>query len=82
VNNIENHKPELWAIILAGGESKRMKTPKMLLPFRGKTIIEKVIENVTASDVDNTMVVLGSAFKQVFELIVIMIIIKMGCCRL
>jgi molybdenum cofactor cytidylyltransferase len=69
VNNIENHKPELWAIILAGGESKRMKTPKMLLPFRGKTIIEKVIENVTASDVDNTMVVLGSAFKQVFELV-------------
>jgi molybdenum cofactor cytidylyltransferase len=65
----KNPESQLWAIILAGGESKRMKTPKMLLPFRGKTIIEKVMENVTSSDVDNTMVVLGSAFKEVFALI-------------
>jgi len=53
VNNI-------WAIILAAGESKRMKVPKMLLPFDGKTMIEKVIGNVTGSDVSNTLVVLGS----------------------
>ena len=37
---------KIWAIILAAGESKRMKVPKMLLPFNGKTMIEKVIENV------------------------------------
>jgi molybdenum cofactor cytidylyltransferase len=50
----------IWAIILAAGESKRMKVPKMLLPFDGKTMIEKVISNVTESDVLNTLVVLGS----------------------
>jgi molybdenum cofactor cytidylyltransferase len=51
---------EIWAIILAAGESKRMKVPKMLLPFNGKTMIEKVIENVTMSEVFSTLVVLGS----------------------
>jgi molybdenum cofactor cytidylyltransferase len=57
----EEKRSQLWAIILAGGESKRMKTPKMLLPFRGKTIIENVINIVTESEVDRTMVVLGSS---------------------
>ena len=51
---------KIWAIILAAGESKRMKVPKMLLPFHGKTMIEKVIENVIRSEVFRTLVVLGS----------------------
>ena len=42
----------IWAIVLAGGESKRMGSPKMILPFEGMTIIEKVLENVLASDVE------------------------------
>ncbi len=50
----------ICAIILAAGESKRMKVPKMLLPFDGKTMIERVIGNVTGSDVTDTLVVLGS----------------------
>ncbi|MCX6335508.1 MAG: nucleotidyltransferase family protein, partial [Bacteroidia bacterium] len=50
----------IWAIILAAGESKRMRFPKMLLPFRGTTIIEQVIENVINSQVDETVVVLGA----------------------
>jgi molybdenum cofactor cytidylyltransferase len=64
-----NLKSKLWAIILAAGESKRMKTPKMLLPFRGRTIIEKVIENVTDSDVDKTLVVLGAEHEAVLKVI-------------
>jgi len=51
---------EIWAIILAAGESKRMQVPKMLLPFHGKTMIERVIGNVTGSEVFHTLVVLGS----------------------
>jgi molybdenum cofactor cytidylyltransferase len=50
----------IWAIILAAGESKRMKVPKMLLPFDGKTMIEKVIENVIRSEVFRILVILGS----------------------
>jgi molybdenum cofactor cytidylyltransferase len=60
---------ELWAIILAAGESSRMGFPKMLLPFRGKTMIENVIANVTESRVDNIMVVLGAEKESIIRLI-------------
>jgi molybdenum cofactor cytidylyltransferase len=69
VNRRERKKSGLWAIILAGGESKRMKSPKMLLPFQGKTIIEKVIENVIASEVENTVVVLGAFRDEILSVI-------------
>ncbi len=52
--------PDVCAIVLAAGESKRMKVPKMLLPYKDKTIVEKVIENIIASGIEKIMVVLGS----------------------
>lgn len=58
---------EFWGIILAAGESKRMKVQKLLLPFQGKTMIEKVIENVAGSDVDHTMVVVGCDKDEILE---------------
>ena len=54
------------AVILAAGESKRMKAPKMLLPFMGSTIIERVISNTLASDVESVTVVTG-AWKEDIE---------------
>ena len=51
---------ELWSIILAAGESKRMGSPKMLLMFNGRTMIENVLENVSDSEIINILVVLGS----------------------
>ena len=60
---------EIWAIILAAGESKRMGSPKMLLPFMGITIIENVIANVSGSKVDNIMVVLGADRDSIVKLI-------------
>lgn len=59
----------IWAIILAAGESKRMQVPKMLLPFQGRTMIEKVIENVNDSEVFNTLVVLGSFREEIMSVI-------------
>ncbi|MBG0861123.1 MAG: nucleotidyltransferase family protein [Bacteroidales bacterium] len=58
---------EIWSIILAAGESTRMKTPKMLLPFNGLTIIEKVIENVGKSVVDKTILVLGANREKILK---------------
>ncbi len=60
---------EIWAIILAAGESKRMGFPKMLLTFNGKTMIENVITNVCGSAVNNTLVVLGAEKDSLIELI-------------
>jgi molybdenum cofactor cytidylyltransferase len=51
---------KIWAVILAAGQSKRMGTPKMLLPFNGSTMIECVIGNVTRSAVYKTILVLGA----------------------
>ncbi|MFB0566305.1 MAG: NTP transferase domain-containing protein [Candidatus Aminicenantaceae bacterium] len=55
----------IWAIILAAGESKRMGKPKLLLPFGDKTIIETVVQIVIDSKVDETLVVLGSDWKEI-----------------
>lgn len=60
---------DIIAIILAAGESKRMNKPKMLLPFKGKTIIETVIDNVMASEVDGSIVVVGADKEAVLEVI-------------
>jgi len=49
----------IYAIILAAGGSVRMGTGKMLLPYRGVTIIEKVIENVLAAGISAAVVVTG-----------------------
>ena len=37
-----------------------MGSPKMLLMFKGRTMIENVIENVSGSEIINILVVLGS----------------------
>ncbi len=60
---------EIWALVLAAGESKRMKAVKMLLPFGGKTIIEKVIENISGSDVFKTLIVTGAYKKEIQKVI-------------
>jgi len=51
---------DVWAIVLAAGASSRMGTQKLLLPFGGKTVIEKVIEQVESVVKSNILVVLGS----------------------
>jgi molybdenum cofactor cytidylyltransferase len=50
----------IWAIVLAAGESKRMGSPKMLLPWKEKTVIEQVVKNALSSEVNGTVVVLGA----------------------
>ncbi|HSQ79098.1 MAG TPA: nucleotidyltransferase family protein [Candidatus Bathyarchaeia archaeon] len=50
----------IWAVILAAGESRRMGTQKLLLPFGDMTIVGAVVRTAAASRVDGTMVVLGA----------------------
>ena len=57
----------IWAMILAAGESKRMGEAKLLLHFKGKTIIETIVENVVKSNVDKILVVLGSEKEKIEE---------------
>jgi molybdenum cofactor cytidylyltransferase len=62
-------KGEIFAIILAAGESKRMKEPKMLLAYMGMTIIEKVIENVLSSNIEKVLVVTGAESEAIIKVI-------------
>ena len=57
------------SIILAAGESKRMGFPKMLLMFNGKTMIENVLDNVTESDSDSILVVLGAGRYDLIDIV-------------
>jgi xanthine/CO dehydrogenase XdhC/CoxF family maturation factor/CTP:molybdopterin cytidylyltransferase MocA len=60
LNHHKKYDPIIHCIVLAAGESKRMKKQKMLLPYNQKTIIETVIEKAKQSKANETWVVLGS----------------------
>jgi len=57
----------IWAIVLAAGESKRMGSPKMLLPYNDVTIIEQVIINLLDSEVDRVVVVVGAHRDEIMK---------------
>ena len=50
----------IWAIILAAGESQRMGTQKLLLPFGETTVVEVVVRTALVSSVDRVLAVLGA----------------------
>jgi molybdenum cofactor cytidylyltransferase len=50
----------IWAVILAAGESRRMGTQKLLLPFAGTTVVGAVVRAALASRAGRTLVVLGA----------------------
>jgi molybdenum cofactor cytidylyltransferase len=57
----------IWAIVLAAGESRRMGSPKMILPYGDRSVIGTVIENILDSKVENIMIVLGAYRDEVLK---------------
>jgi len=57
----------LAAAILAAGESRRMGTPKALLPYRGKTFVEHLLEVTRHPRVGVARVVLGAGADTIRE---------------
>jgi molybdenum cofactor cytidylyltransferase len=55
----------IWAVVLAAGESLRMGTQKLLLPFGETTVIEAIVRTALDSEVDRTLVVLGADREKV-----------------
>lgn len=58
----EANKP-IGVVVLAAGASVRMKRPKQLLIFKGKTLLRRAAENALASDCDKVCAVLGANFE-------------------
>ena len=49
----------LAAVVLAGGRSARMGTPKALLDFRGEPFVVRILEAIEALDLKTRVVVVG-----------------------
>jgi molybdenum cofactor cytidylyltransferase len=64
---------EVWgrvaAIVLAAGESRRFGSPKQLLPWGEKSLLEHVVDTVMGSSVKDTSVVLGYRAEQIGTLL-------------
>lgn len=57
----------IGAIVLAAGESTRMGTQKLLLPYAGSTVIEEIVDQVLRSGVDACVVVTGHEPERIRE---------------
>ncbi|HWU36032.1 MAG TPA: NTP transferase domain-containing protein, partial [Candidatus Acidoferrum sp.] len=55
------------AIVLAAGESKRMGRTKQLLEWEGRTILQRVLENLSRSRVDEVILVLGHEADKIIQ---------------
>ena len=55
----------IWAVVLAAGESRRMGTQKLLLPYGEATVVEAVAAAALGSRVDRVLAVLGADADEV-----------------
>ena len=55
------------AVVIAAGESRRMGTPKQLLPWEGRTFIEQIVSTLLESPLDEIIVVLGHRAEEIRE---------------
>jgi len=55
----------VWAVILAAGESRRMGSPKLLLPFGESTVLGTVVHEVRRAGLSSILVVLGAEQEKV-----------------
>lgn len=62
--------PGVAAIVLAAGSSERMGRPKLLLPYRGSTVLGSTLAAVSGSSADRVVVVTGAHADAVEEAIV------------
>ncbi len=55
----------IWAVVLAAGESRRMGTQKLLLPFGDTTVVGAVVRTAADSCAEGVLVVLGADRERV-----------------
>lgn len=58
-------QPQVSAVVLAAGMSKRMGAPKQLLQISGKTLLQNVLDNLRHSNVSEIVVVLGASAQEI-----------------
>jgi molybdenum cofactor cytidylyltransferase len=53
------------AIVLAAGKSERMGSPKALLPISGRTFLENILDTISRTSIEATVVVVGHHRKEI-----------------
>ena len=71
-NNIETNSEKLEALILAGGEGKRLnpltlKTPKPLIAVAGEPIIFRIIKQIVRSGIKNINISVHYQYEKIIE---------------
>ena len=54
------HSKRIGAVILAAGGSSRLGEPKQLIPFRGKTLVRRIVDAAREAGCSPIIVVIGS----------------------
>ncbi len=57
----------ICAVVLAAGESRRMGSQKLLLPWAGKTVIEQIVDQLLLSRVDRIYIVTGHDHERLIQ---------------
>jgi molybdenum cofactor cytidylyltransferase len=58
---------KIAGVLLAAGTASRLGKTKQLLPFRGSTLLGRVMENAATSDLDELIVVLGHEADRIMQ---------------
>jgi molybdenum cofactor cytidylyltransferase len=54
-------------VVLAAGASRRLGTPKQLLPYRGATLLDSTLDTARTCSFDQLLITLGGSAGQVLE---------------
>ena len=57
----------ICGIVLAAGQSRRMGTQKLLLPWAGKTVIAHIVDETLAAGLDRLLVVVSSDAERIAQ---------------
>jgi len=64
-NSYVNQRPFVTGLVLAAGGSKRLGTPKQLLPYGDATLLDHVLATARACDFDQLLCVIGGAATEI-----------------
>jgi molybdenum cofactor cytidylyltransferase len=62
-----NARPFVTGLVLAAGGSKRLGSPKQLLPYRGATLLDRVLDIARACPFDQLLCVLGGSANEILS---------------
>lgn len=61
----DRHTDQIAAVVLAAGQSRRMGTPKLVLPWGSRTVISQVVQTLLDGGISEIVVVTGGAGEAV-----------------